>query len=833
MAGVLEGVRVLDLSWGVAGPMTAMLLADQGADVVKIEPPGGDPFRDQLGYKVWQRGKRSAVLDLKAAADKDAFLALAKHADILVESFSPGVTTRLGIDYATLSKLNPRLIYLSITAYGRDTNDADRPGYDALVAARVGLQWEQRGWPEGAVNHMTGRPDPYPDIGIPYEWVQGPPREGPLFSASHWPSLGCFFAASTGVSAALRAREVTGKGQLVETSLVQGAMASGAGLLQRMENPEAPGFNTWILGSKAPKGHFECADGRWVHNWVPNPRFILQASAGDKLDASPDLTVQNDPDRFGIGPEELLVMMHYQPILAEAVKRFPCKDWIEASATAEMTMQEARSVEESLADPLLMKDGCVVEIDDPELGNIRQVGVTYKLHANPSKPNKPAPSAGQHTAEVKAEAAQLASAAAPTVKPGKPLRAPLAGIKVIDVGLAIAGPYGAQILSDLGADVVKINALWDTYWHANHIAYVANRGKRSIALQLKDPRAKQVLIDLIKDADVVHHNMRYEAAVRLGIGYDDLKKINPKLIYCHTRGFESGEREGLPGNDQTGGCLAGVQHEDGAMSDGGKPLWSFTSLGDTGNGFLSAVAVLQAIYHRDRTGEGQFVDTSIINAQLLNTSYAVARPDGGKLERPRLDKMHMGMSAGRRLYEAKDGWLCLTLRSDTQWSAAFEALGAPELAAQYKDAASRKKGDKALAEAIAAKIASNTATHWLSAFDKAGAPAEISSPTYTRSLYDNPEFKKRQWTTEYPHPSVGKLEQVGLAFNLSDTPGVIQSAPLIVGDHTEVLLREAGRTDEQIEELIAAGVVAVYPPRAGQKAVKSPWDSGPAKKPGE
>jgi crotonobetainyl-CoA:carnitine CoA-transferase CaiB-like acyl-CoA transferase len=833
MAGVLEGVRVLDLSWGVAGPMTAMLLADQGADVVKIEPPGGDPFRDQLGYKVWQRGKRSAVLDLKAQADKDAFLALAKHADILVESFSPGVTTRLGIDYATLSKLNPRLIYLSITAYGRDTKDANRPGYDALVAAHVGLQWEQRGWPEGAVNHMTGRPDPFPDIEIPYDWVQGPPREGPLFTASHWPSLGCFFAASTGVSAALRAREVTGKGQLVETSLVQGAMASGAGLLQRMDNPEAPGFNTWILGSKAPKGHFECADGRWVHNWVPNPRFIMQATKGDTLNATPDLNVHDDPDRFGIGPEELLVMMHYQPILAEAVKRFPAKEWVQASAIAEMTMQEARSVEESLSDPLLMKDGCVVEIDDPELGKIRQVGVTYKMSANPSKPSKPAPKAGQHTADVKAEAAKLAGAPAPSAKPGKALKAPLAGIKVIDVGLAIAGPYGAQILSDLGADVIKINALWDTYWHANHIAYVANRGKRSIALQLKDPRAKQVLLDLIKDADVVHHNMRYEAAVRLGIGYEDLKKLNPKLIYCHTRGFETGEREGLPGNDQTGGCLAGVQHEDGAMADGGKPLWSFTSLGDTGNGFLSAIAVLQALYHRDRTGEGQFVDTSIINAQLLNSSYAVARPDGGALERPRLDKMHMGMSAGRRLYQAKDGWLCLTLRTDAHWNAAFEALGAPELASQYGDSASRKKGDAALAVAIEKKIAGNSAAYWQSAFDKAGAPAEISSPTYTRALFDNAEFKARKWTTEYQHPSVGKLEQVGLAFNLSDTPGVIQSAPLIVGDHTEVLLREVGRSDEEIEELIAAGVVAVYPPRAGQKAVKSPWDSGPAKKPGD
>src|SRR5438105_9480595 len=109
MSGVLEGVAVLDLSWGITGPMTTMLLADHGAAVTKIEPPGGDPFRDQLGYQVWQRGKRSAILDLRAPPDRDSFLSLARHADVLLESYSPGVTEKLGIDYGSLRALNPRL----------------------------------------------------------------------------------------------------------------------------------------------------------------------------------------------------------------------------------------------------------------------------------------------------------------------------------------------------------------------------------------------------------------------------------------------------------------------------------------------------------------------------------------------------------------------------------------------------------------------------------------------------------------------------------------------------------------------------------------------------
>ena len=244
MAGVLKNLKVLDLTSGIAGPMATMLLGDTGADVTKVEPPGGDPARategpHKLGYTVWQRGKRSAFLDLSNADDKKVLLALASTADILVESYAPGETAKLGIDYATLAAANPRLIYCSITGYGRDNAHSQRPAVDALVQARTGLMFEQRGWAEGALNHMNGQPDPFPDLEIPQDQVQGAPRPGPLFVASQWPSLGAFFTASLGIAAALRAREITGRGQWVETSLLQGALAGAAGVWQRAEKIDA------------------------------------------------------------------------------------------------------------------------------------------------------------------------------------------------------------------------------------------------------------------------------------------------------------------------------------------------------------------------------------------------------------------------------------------------------------------------------------------------------------------------------------------------------------------------------------------------------------------
>lgn len=814
MKELLANIRVLDLSWGIAGPMATMLLADHGADVIRIEAPDGDPFAAMPGQTVWARGKRSATFDLKDAGDLQTFLQLTRTADILVESFTPGVTERLGIDYATLSAMNERLIYCSITAYGKDNSHALRPGYDALVAARCGLQWEQRGWPEGALYHALGRSDPFADAQSDNDGLQGADRPGPLFTASHWPSLGACFAAATAISAALFARERTGLGQHVETSLLQGALCAGSYVWQRAENPDAEGLNSWIFGSRSPKGHFQCADSRWIHNWVPNPRFILSTSVAQ--DTAQRGSIRNDPDRFGMAPEEIFVLRHFQPLLKQAAARLPAQKWVDAAARAGVPLQAVRSVEEALMDEHFLADGCVIELEDPRHGRIRHLGVAYEFEHSRGVIRGPAPVAGEHTDAVKQEARLLATAARkhscgkPTGRPAAPASPPLQGITVLDLGLAIAGPYGTQLLSDLGADVIKINAPHDGYWHASHIAWAANRGKRSIALNLKDPGAKEVFRKLVAQADVVHHNMRLEAAERLGVDYESLRQINPQLIYCHTRGFERGPRESLAGNDQTGACLAGVQFEDGGMAHGGKPFWSLTSLGDIGNGCLSAITVLQALYHRARTGEGQVCSTSIINAALMNTSNAFVRLDGKPVDRPRIDSQQLGFSALCRLYETRDGWLCLVVASEAHWLGLVRSLGPEELEidARFADTSSRAKHDAALSEALGGVFRKRSAQHWFQLLDAAGVPCEISSPTFAQQMYDDPEMQRRGLIATYLHPHAGRLDQVGLLFQLSGTPARTQGRPLIVGENTREILHGLGYSAEHINMLGEGGAIS-------------------------
>jgi len=796
MASVLDGIRVLDLSSGIAGPVAGMLLADHGADVVKIEPPGGDPRRGTPGYDTWLRGRRSAELDLHDAADRATFLALARTADVVIESFSPGVTERLGIDAETLLAANPRLVHCSITAYGARTSFRDRPGYDALVSARVGTLYEQRGHLGGAMTHMN-REDPYlPELEVPEGMEPGSPREGPIFTYTPWLSFATAFNASLGINAALLARETTGRGQHVETSLLQAAFTVTASKWIRAEDSDSRGFRTWVYDRRATKGMFQCSDGRWVQHWVPNPAFALSSADGDTLQLRRDVDrVRDDPDRVGSDLENIVVLAHYFPLMADAFRKFPSDDWVRVAAEAGVPLQPVRTPEEALVDPALVAEGAVTDVPHPEFGSLRQAGILYGLSETPGAVQGPVPRVGEHTDEIRAEAA-AGPAPAPAISAAATLPAPLAGVTVLDLGFAVAGPFGTQLLADLGANVIKVNAWRDPYWHANHIAYGANRGKRSIGIDLKTPEGLAVLHRLVERADVVHSNMRRDALHRLKVDEASLREVNPDIIYVHTRGFDRGPRSDSPGNDQTGCSLAGVTFEDGGCRDGGRPFWSLTSLGDTGNGFLSAIGVLQALYHRKRTGVAQSVDTSILNAGLLCASMTSLRPDGTPLPRPHLDGMQLGLSPRYRLYEAADEWVCLAALTDEHRAALASALGVDALPI-----------DDDLASLLEEWFASRTAADAFAALDAHGVPCEIADGDFGVRAHDDPEMQELGLVVKQQHPKLGRFEQFGVTIDFSSTPQHIQGPAPVVGQHTREIMREHGYDDADVDKLVESKAV--------------------------
>jgi crotonobetainyl-CoA:carnitine CoA-transferase CaiB-like acyl-CoA transferase len=794
MAGAFAQLRVLDLSWGMAGPMTTMFLADNGADVIRIEPPLGDPFAQQTGYRVWNRGKRSALLDLRSSEGRQHFDALVRASDVVVDSFSLGTTERLGIDHDALSSLNPAIITCSITGYGDHPAHRDRPGYDGLIAARTGLLFDQKGRRGTAMEFIKGRPGPYPEFDAPEGLVRGADRGGPIFPRTPWPSIGATYFATLGIAAALRARQVSGRGQRVTTSLLQGALAASCLNWQRVENPDAPLYWMWPVDSRSIEGLFECADGKWVHHWTLRPRWVLAVSEGDTLSSiGLDTSYRDDPDRVSMESDGLLAGIFLYPQLEEAFKKFPSDQWVTAGEEAGLGMTTVRPPSEALADESFLADGCVVEVDDPEMGLIHHAGPLLEFSATPGAVAGPAPRSGQHTEEVLAEARSAHLGPGPTLGSEESLAHPLAGVRVLDLGLGVAGPFTGRALADLGADVIKINALYDKYWNGTHMGLGVNRGKRSIALNLKNPDGREVLERLLRDSDVITLNWRPGAAARLGLDYETLRERYPRLVYCNTRGYEKGPRSDLPGTDQNAAAMTGTEWEDGACGAGNPPLWSRSNMGDTGNALLAAIAITTALYHRDRTGEGQAVSTSIVNAGLLHTSYAWIHSDGTTPDWGQVDGDQFGLSAYYRLYQcALGGWVFLAaLTSQAQTKLATLIPGEPS-------------GDDAesVANWLESYFETAVASEAFAALDDGGVPIEVVDESFCRDLFDDPDARRLGLVSETCSSNVGRFEDPGLLVNISPAEPVIQRGPCASGEHTMEILDELGYSAAQIEAMV-------------------------------
>ena len=316
----------------------------------------------------------------------------------------------------------------------------------------------------------------------------GAPRSGPLFSGVPWVSLATFYNATIAINAALVAREITGRGQHVHTSMLQGALATTVGAWQRAEHADREGFNSWIFDPRAPKGFFQGSDGRWTHHWVPLPAFILNAAELDRLEPGPDLMSPRDaPMRISPAAEDMIVIHALQDQMAAAVAKFPADDWV-ALAAAGRGAGAARAVARGGAARPAPRRG-----RQRRRGRRRPAwcGRTYQFDEDARAADR----RRRRSRRAHRRGARRGGSgrdgkrghAAGGRGPPRSARRSRACV-VLDLGLAVAGPFGTQLLADLGATVIKVNnALFDGFWMRRSIAMCCNRGKRSIPIDLKDP----------------------------------------------------------------------------------------------------------------------------------------------------------------------------------------------------------------------------------------------------------------------------------------------------------------------------------------------------------
>ncbi len=388
-------------------------------------------------------------------------------------------------------------------------------------------------------------------------------------------------------------------------------------------------------------------------------------------------------------------------------------------------------------------------------------------------------------------------------------------MRVIELAHIMAGPVCGLMLADLGADVIKVEKAAGGDDSRRFVPpdingepaafLMMNRNKRGIALDLKSEEGKQVLKRLVKDADVLIENYRRGTMERLGLGYEELKKINPGLIYCEISGFgRTGPYKNRAGFDLIAQGMSGLMDITGEADRG--PVKVGAPVSDTTAGILGAMGCLAAYAHKQKTGEGQRVDTSLFEAGIMHTYWQSAICFATGESPGRMGTAHP-LNAPYQTFRTKDGWVNIGAANQRNWERLLECLGARELGEdpRFSQNSERMANLDALVEVLGVYLEKQTTREWLDILEDAGLPA---GPVLTiKQMHADPQTIAREMVPETDHPVAGRVQAIGLPVKLSATPGgVVTPAPLF-GQHTREVLVEAGYSSSEIAALLESGGV--------------------------
>ena len=785
VTGPLRGVRVLAVTHGMAGALATMVLADYGAEVVLVEHRADGLLRRSGGHSLWNRGKRSVAVDLAEAADRRFVAELAAGADVVVEDHRPGVMAGWGLAPDDLGAVNDALVYCSISAYGQTSTDRDRPGFDAAVAARLGIM---------------------------NEW--GGSRDGPIFLGH--PALGYSTAmlAVIGTLACVRSRLRSGRGDHVDVSLRDGALAlypmnwwtedRESAIDQKSQTGDLRfGYKRLLLRM------YECADGRLiqVHTGAAGAfdRAMEVFGLGDEVSK-----MEGSVQMSSLLTDRDLEIMEQR--LPDILRSRPSEEWLHDLWDHQVAALPVGQPGEALDDDQVRHAGIVAALDDPALGPIEVVGPPVLLSATPGAIEAPAPTFDQHGDDVRRHgwrAAGLTTSRAGPVTAATP-GPPLAGLRLVDFATFFASPYGARLLSDLGAEVIKVEAIeGDPMRPLPEMFEGANRGKTGTSLNLKHPHAPALIEAVVKGADVVQHNLRPGVAERLGIDAASLRRIEPDLIYHYSPGYgSSGPKSMLQSFAPLLSGYVGLFAIGAGV--GNRPHATFGNE-DYYNGLLGACACLLAVVHRERTGEGQDVESPQLHSSLFTTSEYYKAGGDYRAVIPRVGAGLYGWSTGYRLYQCLDDWICVTCTEDQQVAAlaravlppdVLSALGADELRADVPETS-------ALSELLEFHFVERMVAEWAGVLADDGVPVEPvrQGSWLAEASFHDAEMLASGRAIEVRHPERGRVRMLGDLVHPVRQPTGRKGRAHLLGEHTADVLAAAGSTPAAIEQLARDGAL--------------------------
>ncbi len=742
--GILAGLRVLDLASGLAGSAAALYLSEAGAEVLKVEHSPTAEEGDAVLFRVLNRGKRRLVFNLQEAAGLAALDALLVTADVLVHDLTPAQAKACALDDESLKLRHPALVIASIGGWPRRHARADAPVRESLVLARLGLLDEQPGH-----------------------------RPGPVFIRMPFASWIASWLSAVGVMARLLARDRDGRGGVAHTSLAQAGLVAMTMHWAQAERP-SPAFAKG-LDKTTPIPLHQCSDGRWVHvHYSPDASpWMAQALA--------DMGAQERTRANAMWPPSHVAPNFGANKLIMATR--PAQDWVEHFWAHDVSAQVAAPFGEIYQDQQAQMNGYVVAVEDEVLGSTLQPGPAYTVDP-PARVLSASASQGCGAHAGWTDKASRTVPSAPPRAMESAVGAPLQGLKVLDLGAYLAGPFACMVLADLGADVIKVEPpAGDAMRRLEKVFAGTQRGKRGLALQLGRSGSQPVLDALVAWADVVHHNVRLPAARKLGIAPEQLRAFKPELICAHVSSYGPlGPRADWPGFDQLMQASCGWEIESGG--EGNPPMWLRFGVGDYLAGLSSVFALLLALYLRERTGRGQSVASSLLGSMLVTASEAVVQADGSLTPMAHLDADQRGVSPAHSLYRTQNGWIAV-------------AACTPDEVAAF----ARLAGDNPVAYMGAWETAAVLAN-----LQAVGVPCEPALEAQGDAFLASAEHAAAGLHAHYPHAQYGKLQQIGALWDFDDLPLALNRAPPALGEHSREILESLGFAPADIQALMAQGL---------------------------
>jgi len=777
--GLLENILVLDLA-NEQGSFCSKLLADLGASVIKIEGRKGDPSRGSLSFLYHNTNKLGIALDLETREGRQSFRRLVKRADVLIETFRPRYLQAKGMDCARLRCSNPRLIHVSITGFGQTGPKCNYLSCDSVISAFGGQMY------------ISGS-------------TSSPPAK--LFGQQTHYTASLFGAVA--VLLGLRNRKATGKGSYIDLS-AQEAVASvldhvmvdyfhDGRIVRRQDNSGQNEFT--ILPCK--DGHIQITI---LRNWETLIELIASEGMAEDLLEKKWRDESHRAKHFG----------HILEVVATWTQRHTKRKLFELGQSMRFPWAPVDSLPEVLSSPQLKARKFFSQIPLRRGGPVITFsGMPYRFSSYLPPLPKRAPLLGEHTRRVLKELCTLQEDYRTPRKTGKsenPLGGNiLKGVRVIDLTRMLSGPYATRIFADFGADVIKIQSEQTAQGaERNDTPYFNtwNRNKRSISLDLNIPEARDIFLRLVAVSDVVVENFSPRVMANWGLTYTRLRRVKPDLVMLSISAMgRTGPWKDFVGYGATFHALSGLISESSRFIE--RPASLGHAYGDVIIGLYAAIAILSALEHRDRSGEGQFIDLSGYEAlcTLLGPALLACSLD------PELGGMNwrydpFSDAAPEGCYRCKgyDRWCVISVDNDRAWQALLRISKQLELRSKRFSTLAKRKRNRAELDALVEQwTVSHTAEAIVHRLQNAGVAAAVvqNAEDVARDL----QLVARRFFVSLEHPVLGKtISDRSALWPWQRNPKNWEASPRLGEDNHEVFVKLLGLSEAEFQSLLEKGI---------------------------